>query len=107
MMFKITVIAMIIVLVIGVIVRIAESTEEPSEEGEHRDIIERKDSFPITRTIKKGDYVSRICVDIYGFTNDKLIEWIHYNNPQIDNIDHILVGERVFFPRLYKNKNEI
>lgn len=44
MMFKLTLIAMIIIFIIGVVVRVQEHLEAPEEEGEHRKHIDTKRS---------------------------------------------------------------
>jgi general secretion pathway protein A len=61
----------------------------------------RKDSFPVVRTIKKGDYISKLAVEIYGFTNNKVIETLKEHNPQIHNMNKIEVGDHVLFPDLH------
>jgi nucleoid-associated protein YgaU len=52
------------------------------------------------RTVKKGDYLSRICLDIYGFVNNQLIRIVKENNPAIIDADLIFTGDTIVFPEL-------
>ncbi|RMF86690.1 MAG: hypothetical protein D6736_14515, partial [Nitrospinota bacterium] len=57
-------------------------------------------SFPVTRVVQEGDYLSKLAVEVYGFVNDALIAWIIEQNPQIEDANRILVGEKILFPAL-------
>lgn len=82
----------------------SSDTLEEKESNKDAEVVHealRKDSFPVVRTIKKGDYISKLVVEIYGFTNNELLELVKEHNPQIDNIDKIEVGDQVLFPDLH------
>jgi general secretion pathway protein A len=50
------------------------------------------------RTIKQGEYLSRICLDIYGFVDSRTIQAIKEKNPQILDPDLIFTGDTIIFP---------
>ena len=52
------------------------------------------------RTIKKGEYLSQICLDKYGFVNDQVIKVVKDNNPRISDADLIFIGETILLPEL-------
>jgi hypothetical protein len=54
----------------------------------------------ITRTVKKGEYLSQICLDMYGFVNDYIIKAVKEKNPRIFDADLIFIGDKIFFPEL-------
>lgn len=74
----------------------AEVLPEPSEAQE--------DIFPVIRIVKKGEYVSKLAAEVYGFTNNAIIESIKKHNPQIQNIDKVEVGDKVLFPELHVSR---
>jgi general secretion pathway protein A len=54
--------------------------------------------FPLEIIVKKGEYLTRLCQKIYGYTNDQLIEDIKNHNPHIEDSDLILIGDKITFP---------
>ncbi|MCK4786621.1 MAG: AAA family ATPase [Desulfobacteraceae bacterium] len=52
------------------------------------------------RTVKRGEYLSQICLDMYGFVNDQLIQAVKEKNPGIFDPDLIFIGDTIFFPEL-------
>lgn len=57
-----------------------------------------------TRTVKKGEYLSQICFDMYGFVNDQIIKVVKEKNPHISDADLIFIGDTIFFPELLKSE---
>ncbi len=55
------------------------------------------------RTIKPGEMISSVALEIYGFLNSYLYGMIHLANPDIKNLDLIIIGQTVFFPPLVDN----
>jgi general secretion pathway protein A len=53
----------------------------------------------VTITVKKGDHLRKLIIDVYGFVNNGLLESVHQNNPQIKDVNIIKVGERIVFPQ--------
>lgn len=56
-------------------------------------------ALPVIRTLGKGDYVSKLALEIYGFTNDELMIWIKKNNPHIQDINKVKIGDQILFPK--------
>ena len=59
----------------------------------------RKGTGRETRIVKKGDTLFRLTLDVYGFTDEKLIELVKKKN-RIKNIHIIMIGEKILFPEL-------
>ncbi|MFO7606540.1 MAG: AAA family ATPase [Desulfurivibrionaceae bacterium] len=53
---------------------------------------------PTVRTIRNGEYLSQICLDVYGFVNDRIIQTVKENNPHIFDADLIFTGDIIYFP---------
>jgi phage tail protein X len=53
-----------------------------------------------TRVIERGDCLFNLTREIYGFTNKKLIEIVQKNNPGINNVNQISIGQKIYFPEL-------
>ena len=51
-------------------------------------------------TVKKGDTVFDLSVRMYGCTNEKIIERITLDNPQIADINNIEIGDKIRFAAL-------
>jgi putative secretion ATPase (PEP-CTERM system associated) len=60
----------------------------------------QKQTFPVMKTMKEGDYISKYAVEIYGYSNNSLIAWLHKHNPHIKDMARVKVGETVIFPVL-------
>jgi general secretion pathway protein A len=54
--------------------------------------------FPRIITVKKGDNLFRLTLKVYGYANERLLEWVLVNNPQIKSPTQIAVGARIVFP---------
>lgn len=60
--------------------------------------------FPVERVVKKGDTLSRLVEEVYGFSNRKLLYFVRENNAGINDINRIMVGERILFPERKKER---
>ncbi len=49
--------------------------------------------------VKKGDSVTRLLFGIYGRVDDKMLQSFRTLNPQITNINKLLVGEKIVLPQ--------
>jgi hypothetical protein len=58
----------------------------------------KKVDLPLTRVLSRGDYISRIAVEVYGSASDDILALIKRHNPQIKDINRVEVGEKVLFP---------
>jgi general secretion pathway protein A len=65
-----------------------------------------KTLYPVTRTIKEGDNLSSLCLNVYGFSNAGLLQWVKGYNPRIDDLNHILIGDEIVFPEIPSEMSE-
>jgi general secretion pathway protein A len=49
-------------------------------------------------TVKTGDTLVGLVMDLYGFADSKTIEWIKMQNPGINDANIIEVGQKIVFP---------
>jgi general secretion pathway protein A len=52
------------------------------------------------RTVKKGDQITRVALEIYGSSNSAVLDWIRKNNPQLQNLNRVEVGMQLILPPL-------
>lgn len=52
-----------------------------------------------TRTVKAGDNLERLSREVYGFTDDSLLQRIQRMNPAIRDVNRIDVGTTIRFPK--------
>lgn len=57
----------------------------------------RNDEQFTTRTVAKGESVSLICLELYGYYSDELGDAFLEDNPHIEDIDIISVGQKLKF----------
>jgi general secretion pathway protein A len=55
---------------------------------------------PLLVTVKKGDSIAKIALEIYGTSNESIFELIKKHNPQVKDLNRIGVGEQLLFPKL-------
>jgi general secretion pathway protein A len=55
---------------------------------------------PVVKTVKRGDVISKLAVEVYGVTSPEIIEWVKKHNSHVTDIDRIQVGELLTFPPL-------
>jgi general secretion pathway protein A len=55
-------------------------------------------TLPLVRIMSKGDYISKIALEVYGYANDDILALIKKHNPHIKDINRVEVGEKVLFP---------
>ncbi|MBN2034877.1 MAG: AAA family ATPase [Deltaproteobacteria bacterium] len=60
---------------------------------------EEKPSFNEV-TVKRGDTVTHLALNIYGYVDDALIEMIQRHNSHIRDINRISVGQKIMFPSI-------
>jgi general secretion pathway protein A len=54
----------------------------------------------VVRTVKKGEHISKLAIEVYGVASAEVLEWIRKHNPQLHNINRVEVGAQVVFPQL-------
>jgi general secretion pathway protein A len=65
-----------------------ESEEEASPPKEEKRVI----------TVKPGDTLLGLAMEVYGLADKKTLEWIKMKNPQIRNVNMIEPGQQIVFP---------
>ena len=60
----------------------------------------KKAELPLVRVLHKGDYISRIALEVYGSASEEILALIKKHNPQIKDINRVEVGEKVLFPAI-------
>lgn len=58
----------------------------------------------VRRTVKLGDCLTSLITDVYGYCNDSLIAQVKMRNPQIRDIDYVLLGDTLVFPNAPSQK---
>jgi len=58
------------------------------------------DDEPLVRTVQRGDNLSRMAQEVYGFSNARIVQTVRDNNPGIRNVDLIFTGDQIVFPKL-------
>jgi general secretion pathway protein A len=52
------------------------------------------------RTVKKGDQIVKVALEVYGSSNSAVLDWIKKNNPQLRNLNRVDVGMQLALPPL-------
>jgi phage tail protein X len=52
------------------------------------------------RLVKKGDQLTRLAVEVYGFSSPAVLEWIKKHNPQLYDVNRVDVGMALTLPPL-------
>jgi len=52
------------------------------------------------RTVKKGDQVARVALEVYGSSSNAVLDWIRKNNPQLRDLNLIDIGTQLTLPPL-------
>jgi general secretion pathway protein A len=53
---------------------------------------------PVTRVVKKGDNLSRLVEDVYGYSNREVLDRVKQQNRGIKDINRIQPGKKIIFP---------
>ena len=71
---------------------------EPAE-GKKIPVVKNKAS-PVTRVIKKGDNLSRLAREVYGYSNREVLDRVMRRNRGIKDINRIEPGRKIVFPTM-------
>ena len=85
----------------GVEKRLAPAFNTPQahgQEAQEQPNAIQKVALPLVRIMSKGDYISKIALEVYGYANEEILALIKKHNPQIKDINRVEVGEKVLFP---------
>ncbi len=64
-----------------------KKTQSPTGEG-----------FPVERTVRKGDTLSSLVEEIYGFSSRRLILFVKKSNSSISDVNRLSIGQKIVFP---------
>lgn len=56
------------------------------------------DEFPVVKTVRQGDTLSGLVMEVYGYNSKELILFVKKNNSSINNVNRIMIGQQVVFP---------
>ncbi|MDY0044509.1 MAG: AAA family ATPase [Syntrophales bacterium] len=65
-----------------------------------------KDDFPVMRIVQEGDYLFKLAEEIYGAVTADILEAVRVNNPGIDDVNLIFIGEMIVFPYIEVSEKE-
>lgn len=57
---------------------------------------------PVTRAVKEGDNLSQIANEAYGSSSRQYVEWLRRHNPEINDPNIILPGQKIVLPEYVK-----
>ncbi len=80
------------------------SKQAPISATEPLDRPKEKERVLAAKTVIRGDSVSQILMNIYGYCDPELIQLFKDANPQIKDVNRISVGEQLQMPRLSSSK---
>jgi len=63
-------------------------------------IRKQKEKFPQTRVIQKGENLTKLVEDVYGFSNREILHRVRRQNQGIKDINKIPTGKKILFPAL-------
>jgi hypothetical protein len=52
------------------------------------------------KVAQKGDTVSNLFLETYGFYNTQALEWVKSHNPHIADMDKIQIDQIIYFPEI-------
>ncbi len=59
----------------------------------------------VRKTVKKGDTLSELATEVYGYSGSEIITILQDHNPHIKDPDRIMVGDEILFPVLDGTKH--
>jgi hypothetical protein len=59
-----------------------------------------KEKFPQTRVIQKGENLTKLAEEVYGFSNREILHRVQRQNQGIKDINKIPTGKKIVFPAL-------
>lgn len=75
--------------------------EAPPENPAGKMAPEGREPSSVLKIVRKGDTVSSLSKEVYGFYHAGMIGWIKEANPWIVDPDRIDVGDNIYFPELH------
>ena len=81
-------------------------TDDLKEIKKTADISKNEKRFPVKAIVKKNDTLFKMTVQAYGFSNERVMNFVKKNNPSIKDISQIEVGSTIIFPPLDESFKE-
>ena len=53
-----------------------------------------------TITTKKGDTLLKLAMSVYGRSDEHILNLVHKHNPEIEDLNHIAIDQKIIFPPL-------
>ena len=53
-----------------------------------------------TIVVGEGQTLNELATEVYGYANENILKYIQQYNPDIENTDHIEIGQKIRFPEL-------
>lgn len=60
----------------------------------------RSAAFPVERTVRPGDTLFGLMMQVYGVVDRRHVEWMQANNGDLENVNRLYVGQVLVFPRV-------
>jgi len=79
----------------------------PKEPEEPESPVQVEDKEPMEKTvvIKEGDCLSELAGTVYGHLDENILNLLHKHNPEIENMNLIVAGQKIIFPPLPESNN--
>jgi len=74
-----------------------ETAKPPKKASSEKKPVPAKEEKRVI-TVKPGDTLLGLAMDVYGLADKKTIEWIKKENPGIRDVNRIEVGQKIVFP---------
>jgi len=81
-------------------------TDESREMKKTAGISKKEKRFPIKAIVKRDDTLFTMTVRAYGFSNERVLNFVKQNNPSIKDISQIEAGSTIIFPPLDESLKE-
>jgi len=81
-------------------------TDDSREMKKTAGISKKEKRFPIKAIVKRDDTLFTMTVRAYGFSNERVLNFVKQNNPSIKDISQIEAGSTIIFPPLDESLKE-
>jgi LysM repeat protein len=81
-------------------IKTAEKNEEQGAVDNVSPILKTKKTPATLITVKRGDTLTKLAIDQYGRVDGEILDMIKQQNPNLNNVDLISIGQEILFPAL-------
>jgi general secretion pathway protein A len=87
-------------------VSVSAGPAEPAEEKKIPEVTPevkpevKNEASPVTRVVKKGDNLSGLVQDVYGYSNREVLDRVRRQNRGIKDVNRIEPGKKIVFPTM-------